>query len=455
MKHLPRLLQRIIPGLACLLLAISIRTGFSQNEWPQFRGPGSRGLGNSERLPLVWSQTTNIAWHADLPGRGWSSPIVSGQNVFLTTAVSEGTEEAPKKGLYFGGERPLSKNRHRWLGICLDRETGKQRWATELFADQPSTPIHVKNSYASETPVTDGEHFYALFGQIGLYCLDLDGKVVWSKRFESHKTANGWGTSASPVLYGDRIYVVADNEEKSFVAAFDKSTGKEIWRVERDEPTNYATPLVWKHVGGAELVVPGRRKVRSYDLDGKLLWWFKGMSTLTIPTPFEADGFLYLAAGYVGDKENPNKPVYVVKPGAKGDLTLPEGQKQGPFIIWMEPNASSYNPSPLVYQDRLYVLWDFGFINCRDAKTGKEIYEKQRFKSEGTVGFTASPWAYRGRVFCLSEDGDTYVVKAGDRFELERVNGLGEMCMASPAIAGDRLFIRTISGVYCIGENGH
>ena len=178
------------------------------------------------------------------------------------------------------------------------------------------------------------------------------------------------------------------------------------------------------------------------------------MSTLTIPTPFEANGFLYLAAGYVGDKENPNKPVYVVKPGAKGDITLPEGHKQGPFISWMEPNASSYNPSPLVYQDRLYVLWDFGFINCRDAKTGKEIYEKQRFKSEGSVGFTASPWAYRGRVFCLSEDGDTYVVKAGDRFELERVNSLGEMCMASPAMASDRLFIRTIAGIYCIQENG-
>jgi outer membrane protein assembly factor BamB len=452
MSHSSRLLGRLIRGIACMFLALSIQTGFSQNEWPQFRGPGSRGVGNSERLPLVWSQTTNIAWHADIPGRGWSSPIVSGTHVFLTTAISEGTEEAPKKGLYFGGERPLSKNRHRWLGICLDRDTGKQRWATELFADQPSTPIHVKNSYASETPVTDGEHFYALFGQIGLYCLDLEGKIIWSKPFEAHKTANGWGTSASPVLYGDRIYVVADNEEKSFLAAFDKNTGKEIWRVERDEPTNYATPLVWKHEGGTELVVPGRRKVRSYDLDGKLLWWFKGMSTLTIPTPFEADGLLYLAAGYVGDKENPNKPVYAVKPGAKGDITLQEGQKQGPFIAWMEPNASSYNPSPLVYQGRLYVLWDFGFINCRDAKTGKEIYEKQRFKPEGTVGFTASPWAYRGRIFCLSEDGDTYVVKAGDRFEMERVNGLGEMCMASPAIASDKLFIRTISGVYCIGD---
>jgi outer membrane protein assembly factor BamB len=425
----------------------------SQNEWPQFRGPGSRGIGNSERLPLTWSQTNNIVWHINLPGRGWSSPIVSGKNVFLTTAVSDGTEEAPKKGLYFGGERPLTKNRQRWIGICLDRDTGKQRWATELFADQPSTPIHLKNSYASETPVTDGEHFYALFGQIGLYCLDLDGKIVWSKPFEPHKTANGWGTSASPVLYGDRIYVVADNEEKSFLYAFDKTNGKEIWKVERDEPTNYATPLLWNHDGIAELVVPGRRKVRSYDLDGKLLWWFKGMSTLTIPTPFEADGLLYLAAGYVGDKENPNKPVYVVKPGAKGDLTLPDGQKRGPFIAWMEPNSSSYNPSPIVYNGRLYVLWDFGFISCRGAKSGKQIYDKQRFKAEGTVGFTASPWACRGRIFCLSEDGDTYVVKAGDSYALERVNPLGEMCMATPAIAGDNLFIRTISGIYCIGDN--
>jgi outer membrane protein assembly factor BamB len=439
----------VLRGLVLSALAVSLA---AQENWPQFRGADSRGVGKSDHLPLVWGPGTNVQWRVDVPGRGWSSPIVWGEKLFLTSALSEGDEETPKKGLYFGGERPATKNKHRWLALCLDRKTGKTLWNKELFAEVPNTSIHVKNSYASETPVTDGERLYVLFGQIGLFCLDLDGKVLWHQRFEPHKTINGWGTSISPVLHGDRVFVVSDNEEKSWVAAFDKKTGKEIWRVDRDEPTNFATPYVWKNPTRTELVVPGRKQVRSYDLDGKLLWSFKGMSTITIPTPFESDGLLYLCAGYVGDKQNPNKPVYVVKPGAKGDLTLPEGKLESEYIAWMQPNSAPYNPSALVYENRFYVLWDFGFLSCREARTGKEVYDKQRLKTDGTAGFTSSPWAYRGRVFCLSEDGDTYVVPGGDVFKLERINSLGEMCMATPAIAGDQLFIRTLGGLYAIKE---
>jgi outer membrane protein assembly factor BamB len=255
-------------------------------------------------------------------------------------------------------------------------------------------------------------------------------------------------------LHGDRVYVVADNEEKSSLAAFDKRSGKEVWRIDRDERTNYSTPFVWVNPLRTELVISGRNRVRSYNLDGRELWHYKGMSTLAIPTPFQVDGLLYLAAGYVGDNLTPNKPVYVLRPGGGGDLTLPEGTNESRFIAWMQPNASSYNPSPLVYESRFYVLWDFGFLNCRDARTGRQLYEKQRIKTDGTAGFTSSPWAYRGRVFCLSEDGDTYVVKAGDSYSLERVNSLGEMCMATPAISGNRLMIRTISNVYCVEEKG-
>jgi outer membrane protein assembly factor BamB len=220
--------------------------------------------------------------------------------------------------------------------------------------------------------------------------------------------------------------------------------------VEREEPTNFATPFVWRNADRTELVVPGRNRVRSYDLDGRLLWWLKGLSTITIPTPFEVDGLLYLAAGYVGDRENPNKPVYAVRPGGAGDLTLPEGERSSRFIAWMEPNAAPYNPSPLAFDGGLYVLWDFGFLSNRNVKSGMETYDKQRLKTDGTAAFTASPWAYRGRVFCLSEDGDTYVVKAGNQYELERVNSLDELCLATPAIAGDRLFIRTATGLWCL-----
>ncbi len=440
------------PHLTRLGLLIVGVTALAQDNWPQFRGAASRGIGESERLPIVWGPGTNIAWQASIPGRAWSSPIVWGKNVILTTAVSEGAEEAPKQGLYFGGERPATKNRHRWLALCLDRTSGERRWTTELHAAVPATPIHVKNTYASETPVTDGEHIYVLFGQIGLFCLDFKGQLVWKQEFAPRKTANGWGTSASPVIIDDRVYIVADNEEKSSLAAFDKRSGRELWRVDREEPTNYATPYVWKHSQRTELIVPGRNQVRSYDLTGKVLWQLKGMSTLTIPTPFEADGLLYLAAGYVGDKLSPNKPVYAVRPGGEGDLSLAEGTNESRYIAWLQPNAAPYNPSPLVYEGRFYVLWDFGFLNCRDARTGRELYEKQRLRANGTAGFTASPWAYRGHVFCLSEEGDTYVVKAGDSYTLERVNSLGEMCLATPAIAGPQLFIRTLSHVYCLAE---
>lgn len=439
-------------GIAGFLVFGFVAGLSAQTHWPQFRGPGARGVATSDKLPIQWSPTENVAWKVELPGRGWSSPIVWGDLVFLTWAISDGEEEAPQKGLYFGGERGASMNRHRWQVVCLDKQTGKQLWMKELHSAVPDTSIHIKNSHASETPVTDGEHVYVLFGQIGIFCLGFDGNVVWSHPLKPGETRLGWGTSISPVLHEDKVFVVRDFENGSSLLAWNKHTGKLLWEIERDEPTNFATPHVWEHAARTELVVPGRNRVRSYSMDGQVLWSFKGMSTITIPTPFVDEGFLYLAAGYVGDRETPNKPVYALRPGAIGDITLPPETSQSEFIAWMEPNAAPYNPSPLVYQGRLYVLWDFGFLSARDARTGRELYDKQRLRAGDTAAFTASPWAGRDRVFCLSEDGDTYVVRAGDKYELERVNSLGEMCLATPAISGDRLFIRTTDALWCLRE---
>ena len=440
--------------LVTILTIGGTTAGLAEENWPQFRGPDARGTSDSPRLPLVWGPEKNIRWRTPIPGRGWSSPVVWGDRIFVTTAVSEGEVEPPKQGLYLGGDRPdPPAHRHHWQVLCLDWETGKVLWAKEVAAAMPSTPVHLKNTYASETPVTDGERVYAIFGAAGLFCLDVDGNLLWSQPFTPRKMANGWGTAASPVLHGDQVFVVRDNEEESFAAAFDKRTGKELWRVRRDEPSNWSTPFIWKHAGGTELVTAGRKKVRSYDLAGELLWEQKGLSSITIPTPFAADGLLYLAGGYVGDQEAPNKPVYAVRPGGRGDLTLRPGERKSEFIAWMEPNAAPYNPSPLVYNGRLYVLWDFGFLSCRDARSGREIYEKQRLKTDGSAAFTASPWAYRDRVFCLSEDGDTYVCEAGDTYRQERVNSLGEMCMATPALVRDSLVLRSISTLYRIQED--
>jgi outer membrane protein assembly factor BamB len=434
-----------------LLGLMILPSAFGQTNWPQFRGENALGVASNRNLPLTWSTQENVAWSVTIPGWGWSSPIVWGEKILVTSVVRDGEVEPPKKGLYFGGERPTpSKDLHHWMVHAFDWQSGKKIWEREVHQGSPGSSLHLKNTYASETPVTDGERIYAYFGNLGLYCLDLDGKELWSQKWGHFKTRNGWGTAASPVLHGNRIFVVNDNEEKSFLVALDKTTGKELWRVDRDEKSNWATPYVWQNTQRVELIVPGRKRVRSYDLEGKVLWELGGMSSIVIPTPFAKDGLLYVCSGYVGDN---TRPVFAVRPGAAGDITLKEGETKNEYIAWCERTAAPYNPSPLVYGDYFYVLFDFGFLSCRDARTGQEVYAKQRISPDGNIAFTASPWAYDGKVFCLSEDGDTYVFQAGREFKLLGKNSLGEMCMATPAIARESVIVRTATKLYRI-KNG-
>jgi outer membrane protein assembly factor BamB len=438
---------RVLSCLFCLLMSGTLLAAEPVTNWPQFRGPGAMGVADNPNLPDRWSTSENVAWKTEVPGRGWSSPIVWGDRVFLTTVVSEGEVEAPKKGLYFGGERrEIPTATHRWLVLCLDLKTGREIWREEAFRGTPPSPLHVKNTYASETPVTDGERVYVSFGNVGVFCYDFDGHKVWSTNWPAVKTRNGWGSAASPVLHKDRLFVVNDNDDKAFAVALDAKSGRELWRVSRDEKSNWATPYIWQNEKRTELITAGTRKVRSYDLDGKLLWEFGGMSSIVIPTPFSKFGLLYVCSGYVGDKV---RPVFAIKPGASGDISLKPGETNNAFIAWYQPLAAPYNPSPLLYGDYFYVLFDFGFLAGHDARTGRQVYEKQRIRPE-TTSFTASPWAANGRIFALSEDGDTFVFQAGPEFRLLHKNSLDEMCMATPAIAGDRLLIRTLSKLYCL-----
>lgn len=430
------------------LLGGTVLSAVAQVNWPQFRGEQATGVATNSNLPTMWSATQNVAWKTTVPGFGWSSPVVWGDQIFVTSVVRDGEVEPPKKGLYFGGERPTpATNTQHWMVYSFDWATGRKLWDKQVHEGLPTTSVHLKNTYASETPVTDGERVYAYFGNVGLYCLDRAGKELWSKKFGQFKTRAGWGMAASPVLHKDRIFIVNDNEENSFIVALNKKTGEQIWRVEREEKSNWATPFVWENEKRTELVVPGRKRVRSYDLEGKLLWELGGMSSIVIPTPFAKFGLLYVCSGYVGDK---NRPVFAVRPGATGDISLKDGETSNQFIAWCEKTAAPYNPSPLVYGDLFYVLFDFGFLSCRDARTGKEIYEKQRINLDGTSGFTASPWAYDNKIFCLSEDGDTFVFQAGPEYKLIGKKSLGEMCMATPAIARDSLILRTASNLYRI-----
>jgi outer membrane protein assembly factor BamB len=424
----------------------------ADSNWPQFRGPSAAGISMNPSLPDKWSAKENVSWKTDLPGRSWSSPIVWGNHVFLTAVVNSGESEPPKKGLYFGGERPdPPKSEHQWKVMCLNLTTGKLEWERTVHQGSPQTPIHLKSSYGAETPVTDGQRVYAYFGSLGVFALTPDGKEAWSKRLEPRKMRYGWGTASSPALQGERVIIVNDNEEQAEVLAFDTQTGKELWRVDRDEKSNWATPFLWQNPQRTELITCGSRAVRSYDMDGKLLWSLKGMSSIAIPTPFTGDGLLFVTSGYVGDKV---RPLYAIRPGATGDISLKPEQTSNEFIAWSDPVGGPYNPSPLFYEGRIYVLYDRGLVSCLDAKTGKVLYDRERLPDG--FAFTSSPWAAGGRIFCLNESGVCYVLRAGDKFELLHTNKLAEddMCMATPALAGDRLLLRTAARLYCFQAPG-
>jgi outer membrane protein assembly factor BamB len=426
--------------------------------WPQFRGVQAGVAADDPALPDAWGPTQNIVWKIDIPGTAWSSPVVWGDHVFVTTVVNSKAEEPLRPtsdylSLALGGsmttkDLSLSTDVHRWMVFDVDFKTGQIRWERQVQQAAPVKSRHQKNSYASETPVTDGDRVYAYFSSAGLFAFDMNGKPIWSKPMDTLTVRAGWGGAASPVVHKGRVYIVNDNDEQSFVAAYDAQTGAELWRVNREEGSNWTTPFVWENSQRTEIVTPGTRKVRSYDLDGKLVWELSGMSSIDIPTPFAKDGLLYVESGYPGDQR---RPVYAIRPGASGDISLKPGETSNDFIVWSNPALGTYATSALAYGDYYYTLFDRGILTCHDAKTGKEVYPRQRI-AEDAGGFTASPWAYNGKIFAMSEDGDTYVMQAGPGFKVLGKNSLNEMTLATPAIANGSLIVRTASKLYRIGK---
>ncbi len=435
-----------------LLLCLSVSTSLhaADNNWPQFRGPLATGVSDNPALPDTWSATENVLWRAEVPGRGWSSPIVWGDQVFITTVTNdqETREKVKQRGLYLGGNRSEpSKAVHQWRVRCHDLATGQLQWEKIAHDGPPPESIHLKNTYASETPVTDGERVYVYFGNLGVYCYTLAGAPVWSHSLGAYKTAAGWGTGGSPMLYQDRLYVVCDNEEQSFLVALDSRTGEEVWRTPRPEKSSWSTPYLWQNDKRTELVVSGSGMVRSYDLDGHELWNLGDMSGNAIPTPMSGLGLLFVSSGHVmGTK----KPIMAVRPGASGDITLASSATSNDSVAWCLRQAAPYNPSILLYKGNIHVITDVGFVACYDGRTGDTVYGKKRLPNGRA--FTASPWAYNDQVFALNEYGDTFVIKAGSEFEVLRVNSLSddEMFLATPAVTGDKLLIRSDRTLYAI-----
>jgi outer membrane protein assembly factor BamB len=431
------------------VVLVSSVWGARADNWPQFRGANAAGVSGEGGLPAEWAADKNIRWKVPIPGVAWSSPIVWGDRVFVTTAASEKEPERPRPGLYFGGERPKPPDASfRWEVICLDAATGKMLWRKTAREGKPNTPVHLKNTYASETPVTDGARVYAYFGSAGLYCYDFAGELLWQKDLGTFKTRFGWGTASSPTIDADRLYVQCDSETDSFLVALDKQTGREVWRVPRDEKSSWSSPFLWQTKPRSELVTCGTNRVRAYDpASGKLLWELAGMSSIVSPTPFAANDLLYVSSGYVMDSK---KPLFAIRPGGSGDLSLAGDATSNASIAWCQKQAGPYIPSPLVIGDYVYVLYDMGFFACYHARTGEPVYGKQRLDSRN---FTASPWSYGGKIFCLAEDGTAHVLQAGPEFKVLSKNSIPDMFMASPAIANGSLFLRSIGHLYCIRED--
>jgi outer membrane protein assembly factor BamB len=472
--------RMLAAAAACAIafVATSVVTTKPGERWPQFRGPESLGIADGAEFPERWSTTENVAWSVDVPGRGWSSPVVWDDKIFLTTALSGDAWKEPTTGIYGNdyiaelrkqGLPPEEVNRRvrardnetpeeltsdvEWRLLCFDARNGKKLWDAELHRGKPFGGRHRKNTYASETPVTDGRRVYVYLGNIGLFSYTLDGKRDWMTPIPAHKIYLDFGTSSSPVLHGGRVFVLNDNQESSYLAAYDAKNGKQVWKTARDfKPpflrSSFSTPFVWTTKERTEIVTAGPTVLASYDVDGRELWRVGKLSQVGAPTPVAAGELLVAGSG--SPSEN-IRPLIAVRQGASGDLTLADGQTSNEKVAWYQERGGSYITSPLAYDGRVYVLFDQGFFGASDLATGKVLY-KVRI-GEGGVAFSASPFAVNGRIYALSEDGDTYVIQAGDAYKLLAKNSLDEMSLATPAVISNALFIRTSKKLYRIGKS--
>lgn len=435
----------LIIALLSTLVLLNVTAGAStKGNWPQWRGPDGLGISTEKNLPTEWSANKNIKWKTPIDGRGHSSPIVWGNRVFVTTAVEGAVVPGAKavKHTLDGKEflHPDSvgaDRKHLFKVIALDRSTGKILWEQTAFEGTPYDDRHRKSSYAASTPLTDGKHVYAFFGAEGLYAYDMKGKLAWKADLGKLGTV-GMGTGTSPLLYENLVIVQCDEEngEASFIIALDKKTGKEVWKTPRKVQVSWSTPLLVRTPKRAELITVGTETIISYDPStGKEFWRHNGVQSNAIPSPVANSETVFIVAGF------PKKIAMAIPLGGSGDL--------GDTVKWKYEKGTAYVPSPILYGDHLYLTTDRGILTCLDAKTGALKYEGGRVPIPAT--FTASPVAFGDKILLTSEDGDTFMVKAGATHEILGSNSVGEPVYASPAIADGYIFIRGEKNLYCIG----
>ncbi len=424
---------------------------FAQN-WPSFRGQGGVGIAEGSKLPVSWDveKMTNIRWKTPIPGLAHSSPIIWGDRIFVTTAIASEQNPVLKVGHVSALEPANDMSRQSYRLYCLNRATGKVLWERVVQEAEPRVKRHPKTTHASATPVTNGEYVVALFASGGLYCYDFKGNKVWSQDLGvlnanwGDKPEVQWGPASSPIIYRNLVIVLCDVEKDPRVVAFDVKTGKQAWTAARKTISSWSTPTVVETTKGPELVINGSEDARGYDpLTGRELWELRPTSRISIPTPFAALDLIYVASGY----QRGNTPIYAIHPGAKGDISLKEGSSNSEQVAWSTLKGAPYISTPIVYGEYFYVSGYNGIFACYNARTGERVYE-QRLGQGGF--FSSSPVAGDGKIYTISEDGDAYVIKPGPNFGLLGTNTMGEVTMATPAIADGMIVIRTLSKIIAI-----
>jgi outer membrane protein assembly factor BamB len=451
-------MKRIPTGrfVALALCALFVVVGLSPvgangkgSNWPQWRGPSSQGISDETGLPTEWSPTRNIQWKAAIPGRGHSSPIVWDKHIFLTTSIEGPVVPGAHAVKHMIGNEEFkhpdwagSDHSYTMKVLSVDADSGKIIWERTAYEGTVFDHRHRRNTYASPTPITDGKHIYVSFGSEGLYCYDFKGNQIWKKSLGGIATL-GMGSGTSPVLYENLVILQCDQDtgENSFLVALDKKTAKEVWRVNRAVQVSWTTPVIVKTAKRTEMISSGNEFIISYDpATGKEYWRCKGLASHAIHTPLIGNNMVYVTSGF------PSKRTFAIRLGGSGDITDTN------YIAWKYEKGTAYVASPILYRGFLYLITDKGILTCLDAETGEVKYDSGRVPVPAS--FMSSPVAFDGKILISSEDGDTFVVKAGPVHEIIRTNTLGEPIYSSPALSDGRIFIRGEKTLYCISNGG-
>jgi outer membrane protein assembly factor BamB len=435
---------------------LSVVLPLRAQNWPSFRGQHASGVADGKPVPAIWNiqRNINIAWKVPVPGLAHSSPVVWGDKVFITTAVSGASKSDFRPGFYINGDTAEDMSKHTWKVYCLNKKTGQIMWERVSYEGIPRTKRHIKASFANSTPATDGNYLVVLFGSEGLFCYDLKGNLNWKRDLGALGTGwridpdSQWGAASSPIIYKGLAIVQCDTQKGSFISAYSLKDGNQVWQTLREESSSWGSPTIVEGRNRVELVTNATNAVRGYNpLTGKELWKLASNTEFTSTTPVAAHDLIFICNGY---RDNPR--IYAIKQGsATGDISLKGGATANESVAWSLKRGGSWMPTPVIYSGLLYVCDDHGILTVYRAKTGELIY-KQRLGAEGGA-YSASPITADGKIYFSSEDGDIFVVKAGPKYELLAVNPMDEVLMATPAISDGMIIVRGQKHLFGIAEN--